>query len=425
MNLMVALLLSEVAPAAESDVAFRPSSNQWTEFVQALPSATAVVLPTLVRRGDKLAYSKPSQALALELLDGVIAASKGSERVVVPEGAALPAEPQAVSPQRPQYTRQPDPSAAGVAQQAMFAATLEAVGAAAKQEKAESDYVVAMEVAFGPSDVSIVGVHTYVVDRQGQNAFSFALNGDDPMFAEASLVASDPTKASRNGLVERATQLAVSALKAQVESAQSCIEAKVAARPVSAGMLHDFESDLATGKDPYGLPMGFSAFNDPASTSAISTTTEHPPREGEAEGNAVLQLDVNIDRFAGVVHLFHDEAGANWVPVNVSQARGVSFWLYGHGTGNRLYFHLLDNRFECSRVDDAERHAFPFVDDVEGWRQVTVPFAALERLDIERETPEDGLGLDRVHGWAFGGLNSDGDKTYYIDDIELKRVLKD
>ncbi len=198
-----------------------------------------------------------------------------------------------------------------------------------------------------------------------------------------------------------------------------CLAEQVPAVKADIGVLHDFESGLPASEGPNGIPLGFSTFDDGSSTATIATTTSHPSRSGESRRNDVLKLELDVERWAGTVFLFPDAEGKVWSPVDMTGAEAISFWFHGANTGNSLYFHLFDNRLPCSTADDAERFTFPFKDDFEGWRQVKVPFYQLEHVDIDRDTPDDGLGLSRVHGWALGALNTNGLQTYYVDDIEL------
>jgi len=38
--------------------------------------------------------------------------------------------------------------------------------------------------------------------------------------------------------------------------------------------------------------------------------------------------------------------------------------------------------------------------------------------EINNRAPNDGLGLNEVHGWGFGAANK-GQARYYLDDFEL------
>jgi len=187
---------------------------------------------------------------------------------------------------------------------------------------------------------------------------------------------------------------------------------------IQAGVFDDFESELPSGTDEHGVSLGFLAFNGPESTASISRTTAHPPLPGERKGNNVLQLDMNVRDWAGVVHTFENESVDGWTPVDWSSLGGFRFWLYGSNSGAELFVHVMDNRKRCTTHDDAERYGYEFIDNFSGWKQITVNFPDMERVEIYNRAPDDGLGLNAVHGWGFGTSNK-GQARYYLDDFEL------
>jgi hypothetical protein len=86
-----------------------------------------------------------------------------------------------------------------------------------------------------------------------------------------------------------------------------------------------------------------------------------------------------------------------------------------------MFVDVLDNRQPCSRRDDAERYTYVFWDDVPGWRLISVPFNDMARKEINNGAPNDGLNLTEVYGWGLGSVNTNGPKTFYIDDFRLWR----
>ena len=188
-----------------------------------------------------------------------------------------------------------------------------------------------------------------------------------------------------------------------------------------AGVFDDFDSALPVGRDRYGIPTGFFTFQDSSSSVVnISRTSDHPQLAGEADNNQVLQLDLDVKAWAGVIHNFEDAAVNTWTPRDWRGFDQFSFWLYGNNTRTSLFVELLDNRNPCSTAGDAEIYTYTFTDNFSGWKLITVPFEKLTRKEIGNGAPNDGLGLAEVHGWAFGTLNTGGSVTYYIDDFELR-----
>ena len=73
---------------------------------------------------------------------------------------------------------------------------------------------------FPPGNQYVFGVHVYILDRNGENAFSFLLNSHHRVFVEADLTVKDSSEAARTRVIEKATQLGLAALKAQIEQAR-------------------------------------------------------------------------------------------------------------------------------------------------------------------------------------------------------------
>ena len=185
--------------------------------------------------------------------------------------------------------------------------------------------------------------------------------------------------------------------------------------------IQDFQNGLPASTDGNGVAIGFVTFQGAGSSVAIATTATPPAPILPAVGtpNAVLQVDLNVTSFAGVVENFHDAALTAWTPQDWSRYEGFALWLYGTGSGTQLFVDLIENRNAGSTRDDAERWTAGFTDDFTGWKQLRFPFASLVRKEIGNGAPNDGLGLTEVHGWAFGALNTGGPRRYYLDQVTL------
>ncbi len=380
---------------------FRPESDLAVSFVNEVATAEIAVFPTIIRSPSISRYSRASQTLAIDSLN-----RNGF-------GAPRPAGLQF-------YLG--DPS--GQSQFEFFQNAMQAIGEQVEDVDDAVDYILVLEVLFGPRTkgvTEVFGIHVYVLDSAGANAFSFLLNSHHESFSDARLRTSRDSAKSKEQLAIKSTTIAMNALKAQIGHCQECVarSANTESAVIQAGVLLDFESELPAGTDSYGIPVGFSTFGDDKSSARLSTTVSHPPRPGEVAGNSVLQLDLDVAIWAGVLHRVENEAADQWITHDWSAADGFSLWLYGNNTGAQLYIDVLDNRSLCSTFDDAERYRYVFRDDVAGWRFVTVRFEELGRKDVGNDAPEDGLGLVKVHGWAFGALKTGGSRTYYIDDLRL------
>lgn len=377
---------------------FRPPSPHAEAFLESLDSARVVVLPTVVRGMDWIRYSPDSQQRIVDFLDetGLARAAAADRRIDL-----------GVAPHKSQWD--------------LFQGTMGTIAEALAGWRSDADYTLVMEVLLEPGNQVVFGIQTYILDREGRNAFSFLLNSHHEAFAAAHLVTEDETEQAEAAMIADATRLGVVALGAQIEAARECA-AWMAANPpqaVPAGVFQDFEAGLPEARDPHGIPLGFSSFTDGESTVEISTTDAHPPREGEAPGNNALRIDLDVTGWAGFGYLVHDASTQSWRPQDWSAFDGLSFWMYGRNSGTRFFVDVMDNRNPCSTWDDAERYVYEFTDDFSGWKQVVVPFRDMVRKEIGNGAPDDGLGLSRVHGWAFGATGTDGPGTWYLDDVVL------
>jgi beta-glucanase (GH16 family) len=186
-------------------------------------------------------------------------------------------------------------------------------------------------------------------------------------------------------------------------------------------VVDDFESGLPSGTDADGVSIGFFTFQGAGSSVAIATTGTPPEPVPPAAGfaNQVLQVDVDVTSYAGLIHGFENPSLDTWVAQDWSGYGSFTFWLYGTGSGTDLFVDLLENRKPGSTTDDAERWTVTFSDDFTGWRQLEFPFDSFVRKDVGNGAPNDGLALEEVHGWAFGTLGTGGPRTYYLDDVAL------
>lgn len=193
----------------------------------------------------------------------------------------------------------------------------------------------------------------------------------------------------------------------------------IGAGPASAVPVDGFEGGLPAGADSSnGISIGFSTFQGSGSVSISTSSSPPAPVPGAAAGNTVLRMDVDTNSFAGFVHVFENAGVDALAPRDWSAFGGITFWLYGSGTGNGMYIDVLDN-YAGSNLYPFEIWTSTFVDDFSGWKQLSFAFADLTRKDIGNGAPDDGLGLTAVHGWALGTLSTGGARTYYVDDVRL------
>jgi hypothetical protein len=179
------------------DPGFRPESTLAARFVESVDNASITVYPSIVRRDERTAYSFLSrdQIVASLSKDSTTKVRVSSSRIVVGR-------------------------LSGRSQWEWFQNGIEAVSREMQRRTPNADYSLAMEFLFPPGNQYVFGVHVYILDRNGENAFSFLLNSHHRAFVEADLTIKDSSEAARTRVIEKATQLGLAALKTQIEQAR-------------------------------------------------------------------------------------------------------------------------------------------------------------------------------------------------------------
>lgn len=178
---------------------FRPESHLSQKFVERVDSSRIAVLPTLIRTRDGAAHSDLSR-------DRIVAFLK-ENRLGVSEA---------------RLTRVDVGKLKGKFQYDVFKNDLKAIGKAVKKLDG-ADYFVVLEHLVTPTpsgDIAIGGIHLFLMDAKGKNAFSFLLNSHHKLFVDATLRSADSSPDGRNNLALKATEVALEALKQQVAAAR-------------------------------------------------------------------------------------------------------------------------------------------------------------------------------------------------------------
>lgn len=227
---LVALSLSALAHETEiktADPGFRPPSQYAAAFLESLDSATIAVYPTIVRRANRTAHSFASQAQIIESLntENILTAVAGRRRIDL--GRLL---------------------GTGSSQWEVFENDMQRIAEALQKKGSDAQYHLVMEFLLPVSDQQIFGVHCYVLDQEGQSAFSFLLNSHHQLFVDANLMAANSSEEARSNMLTRATQVGVTALEQQIEHARK-VQAGVTLfeSPIdeTSSMMAFVESDLA------------------------------------------------------------------------------------------------------------------------------------------------------------------------------------
>lgn len=179
-------------------------------------------------------------------------------------------------------------------------------------------------------------------------------------------------------------------------------------------VLADFEGNNARSPLPTGS--GLITWQDGSGSIVLNTRTEDVA--AQSADNHVLVTPVNVRQWGGFTHDFSVGVNGKAGSIDLSSYSGIRFWFKGPGSGNPIQFELLDNRGRDPKTDTAERFFYRFTDDTTDWKQVSVPFSALQRRSDFQPAgaPSDGLTLKEVWGYA---LNlPQGETTYAFDRFE-------
>lgn len=179
------------------DPGFRPESEQASAFIASFENATIAVYPSIIRKAERTAYSYTSreQIVASLKQEGSITAVVANSRINM--GVLQ-----------------------GRSQWIWFQNGIEAVSREVQKKARDVDYSVAMEFIFPPGNQYVFGVHVYILDRNGENAFSFLLNSHHRSFVDADMVVKNSSEAAHTRVIDKATQLGLASLRAQLEQAR-------------------------------------------------------------------------------------------------------------------------------------------------------------------------------------------------------------
>lgn len=191
-------LLAATAAAHETgqtipDPGFRPESEHAQAFVAQLGAARIAVLPSIIRRADRTAHSFASQQQVVALLNdaGIIAAVAKPKRI-----------------DRGPLRR--------TSQWEVFEYGLLDISEALDRYDTGTEFILVVEFLI-PEGQEVYAIETYILDKDGNNAFSFLLNSHHEIFASARLRTKDSTEAARTEMISNATGLVIAALQRQLD----------------------------------------------------------------------------------------------------------------------------------------------------------------------------------------------------------------
>lgn len=162
-----------------------------------------------------------------------------------------------------------------------------------------------------------------------------------------------------------------------------------------------------------GLPAGWFQYGDYGSGVVITTEiVSDDSRPGLPVGNQVLEIAYTSAGWGA-------GTGRNLNNQDWSAYGGLSFWFYGVNSGSVYRVILSDNLNPSLPGDTAERFAYEFNDNAEGWRLISIPWTDFFRDPIYQPpgAPNDGLTLTEMQAYALA-LPA-GTRTLRLDQVAL------
>lgn len=213
---LAGLIILAFSASSLADVAYRPESDLAKTFVNDVSTAEITVFPTIVRTPYMSRFSTRSQKQVITFLqNNQLGIGKAADKRFYL--GALQAR----------------------AQFGMFQNSMQGIREQLAGFAPEADYVIVIEVIFPPvmsGLTQVFGIHVYVLDADGDNAFSFLMNSHHQAFADARLTSRKDTADSKEQLAIKSTKIALSALKqlvAEVGARLSNAPADEAAKPAT------------------------------------------------------------------------------------------------------------------------------------------------------------------------------------------------
>ena len=187
-------------------------------------------------------------------------------------------------------------------------------------------------------------------------------------------------------------------------------------RGLMSRVVDDFEgAEVFVGRDGYNNAIGHAPWGDQTGNVTLSLAT----MERIDASSTVLAINYDIGAWGGFTHAFTD--GDNWLSQDWTSHNALRFWLYGNNIGGTIQVEIFDNRNPNLNSDTAERWYYRITDDYDSWMAFTIPFRSFQRRTDWQPggAPDDGLGLDKVSGYAIGFPAGTGAQAAFLDDVQL------
>ena len=179
---------------------FRPECEQAAAFLKSVGTCQIAVLPTVWHTQDSLSYSAVSQKTILTHLS--------DKKIAEPNVCTLELDLSKTQ---------------GPAQWGFFQSGMKLMGEQVKPLNTNTDYYMAVELLIPPTrddHLAVFGIHVYILNHAGENAFSFLLNSHHQLFVDAKLTAEKATEKAKAKLMAASTQVTLTALDQQIQQAK-------------------------------------------------------------------------------------------------------------------------------------------------------------------------------------------------------------
>ncbi|MDM9631096.1 carbohydrate binding domain-containing protein [Robiginitalea aurantiaca] len=176
---------------------FRPESMLDQEFIDSYKESKFIIYPTIIRTPGTTTWSKSLSNEFTQNLNSV-------------ENLNLALRKEKLDPGELK----------GQAQYQFFQNDMERLGSGIKEKKENIDYYIIPEILFEPQREGthfVFGIHLFILNNEGENAFSFLLNSHHPLFVEAKLYAYKPDENDIEALKQRSLEVAAQAFLLMVE----------------------------------------------------------------------------------------------------------------------------------------------------------------------------------------------------------------
>jgi len=180
-----------------SNPGFRPASMLDQAFIDSYKESKFIIYPAIIRTPSTTTWSKSLSKQFTQNLNSVENLNIGFSKEKLDPGELN-----------------------GQAQYQFFQNDMERLGNKIKEKKENIDYCIVPEILFEPQregTLFVFGIHLFILNKKGENVFSFLLNSHHQLFVEAKLYAYNPDENDIEALKQRSLEVAAQAFLLMVE----------------------------------------------------------------------------------------------------------------------------------------------------------------------------------------------------------------